>query len=46
VHFNYLSLFSDAQVKKVGNPGKRNEKVKEPSDENRKECHEILNQIR
>jgi hypothetical protein len=40
-HFGYLSLFSDAQVEKVGNPGKKMCKLKEPSDENQTECHEI-----
>jgi hypothetical protein len=31
-YFDYASLFSDAQVKNVGNPGKKMKTVKEPSD--------------
>jgi hypothetical protein len=36
-----LSFFSDAKVEKVGNPGKKMKKLKEPSHENQTECHEI-----
>jgi hypothetical protein len=35
------SLFGDAQVEKVGNPEKNMWKLKEPSDENQTERHEI-----
>jgi hypothetical protein len=41
VHFDYSSLFSDAQIEKVGNPKKNVKTVKEPSDENQTKCHEI-----
>jgi hypothetical protein len=34
VQFDYSSLFSDAQVENVGNPGKKVKNVKELSDEN------------
>jgi hypothetical protein len=40
VHFDYSSLFDDAQVKKVGNP-KKVKTLKEPSDENQTESYEI-----
>jgi hypothetical protein len=44
-HFDYSSLFGDAQVEKAGNPLKNKKTdmktVKEPSDENQTECHEI-----
>jgi hypothetical protein len=43
-HFDYSSLFSDAQVEKVGNREKMR-KLKELSDENQTECHGILSQI-
>jgi hypothetical protein len=36
-----LRLFSDAQVEKVEKPGEKMWKLKEPSDENQTECHEI-----
>jgi hypothetical protein len=39
VHFNYSSLFSDAQVEKVGNP-KKNVKT-ERAVGSKPECHEI-----
>jgi hypothetical protein len=39
--FHYLSLFSDAQVEKVGNPKKKVKTVKELSVENETACHEI-----
>jgi hypothetical protein len=38
-HFDYSSLFSDAQVEKVGNPEK-NVKT-EKADKNQTQCHEI-----
>jgi hypothetical protein len=37
---SFTDTFSDAQVEKVGNPGKKM-KTKGSSDENQTECHDI-----
>jgi hypothetical protein len=40
-HFDCSNIFSDAQIEKVGNLKEKKRKLKEPSDENQTECHEI-----
>jgi hypothetical protein len=41
VHFDYSSLFTDAKVKKSLESEKNVKSMKEPSDENQTQCHEI-----
>jgi hypothetical protein len=40
MHFDYSSLFTDAQIKKVAR-SEKSENCEEPLDENQTECHEI-----